>query len=176
MSVFTTNAYHYTAARKLSAAAPQPTVTPVIAHRLLHATCMLACISGSARARMLAMALASRTAAASLTARATAANSSRSKPSSPPSSLSSAAVLAAGYADSVAVQAVAFAPTTSSVIVRLDSDIYEACSTAKMYVVIEPIKCSHEETSVATADTGLQCTTAAPSAAAATAAAAPRQL
>eukprot|EP00953_Heterococcus_sp_UTEX-ZZ885_P020167 11290-Heterococcus_DN1.PRE.1 len=78
------------------------------------------------------MALASRTAAASLTARATAANSSRSKPSSPPSSLSSAAVLAAGYADSVAVQAVAFAPTTSSVAVRLDRAIYEACITAKV--------------------------------------------
>jgi hypothetical protein len=59
-------------------------------------------------------------------------NSSPCKSSSSPSSLSSAAVLAAGYADSVALQAVAYVPSTGSLAVRLDRDIYEACSTAKV--------------------------------------------
>jgi hypothetical protein len=41
-------------------------------------------------------------------------------------------MLAAGYVDSVALQAVACALITSSLAVRLDRAVYEACITAKV--------------------------------------------
>jgi trimeric autotransporter adhesin len=56
-------------------------------------------------------------------------NSSPRKPSSP---LKSTAEPAAGYAESVAQQAVASAPCTSSLAVRLDRAIYDAFTTAKV--------------------------------------------